>query len=159
MQVGDFASALVPATDAAQRGFRLILPKESDQRAALVGSGTAAPAFAGRNYRTVRIGTKVLKPIWEKGDATPWVSGVLSDRIPALEFFETPDPKPQADARHAFGTGNWAVLHALENGAQRGSDGKKWDVLVTLRDAQGESRLQLSFELDAPLPPLDQWPK
>jgi hypothetical protein len=158
MRIGDFASALVPGANGAARTFRLILPKESDQK---VAAGSAAPTavFAGRNYRTVRIGSKVLKPIWEKGDASPWISGAMSEPLPALEFFEAPDPKTQPDARHSFSSGNWAILRALEGGAERRRDGRQWDLHVPLRDAQGDSRLQLTVELDEALPPLDQWPR
>jgi hypothetical protein len=138
-----------------------LLPPEGEQRKALAAAGASATSgagFAGRVYRTVRIGDKVIKPIWEKGDASPWLAGIVSDRLPLLEFFEGPDPRTTADAKHTFG-GEWGVLRALESGAHRHLDGKKWDLVLTLRDAQGESRLQLTIELEAPLPPVAQWPR
>jgi hypothetical protein len=160
LRIGEFASAVVPPAAGTPRGFRLILPKESDQRAALTRSGAnSATAFAGRNYRTIRIGSKVLKPIWEKGDTAPWIAGGVSDPLAAIEFFEAPDPKPEADAKYTFGSGNWGVLRALEAGSQRRNDGKTWDIILPLRDTHGESRLQLTIEFDAPLPPLEQWPR
>ncbi len=157
-QMAAFATQLVGA-DGGSAVVKLVLVRDRDQ-AAVIERALDAPSgprqALARIYPSLRVAGRTFRPrgLPENVEVDKFP---VAAPLPRIEFFTTPDSRPQPDAVIEPGAG-WGVLRLLQQGAVRRADGKEWDTVIRLRDGGTELVLAVTAVFDQPLPPLDRWP-
>jgi hypothetical protein len=157
-RLGAFANPLL-APDGSSAGVQLVLLRDRDQAATIervLGPANSPRQAIARIYPSLRISGRNFRP---RGmpENTVLDKFSLSAPLPQIEFFTTPDPKAEPDARVASGPG-WGVIRLLQAGAVRRADGKEWDTVIHLADRGTDLVLAVTIVFDQPLPALDRWP-
>lgn len=157
-QMAAFAAQLLGA-DGRPVTAKLVLVRDRDQ-AGVIERTLRLPAdprqALARVYPSMRIAGRNFRPRGLPQDTEVQKLSVAAP-LPRMEFFTTPDPRPQADAVLESDPG-WGVLRLLQQGAVRRAEGKEWDTALRLRDGDTDLVLAVTVVFDQPLPPLDRWP-
>jgi hypothetical protein len=137
----------------------LVLVRDRDQAAVIeraLGAASGPRQALARIYPSLRVTGRTFRArgLPENMELDKFS---MAAPLPRIEFFTTPDSRPQPDAVLEPGAG-WGVLRLLQQGAVRRAEGKEWDTVIRLRDGGTELVLAVTVVFDQPLPPLDRWP-
>jgi len=157
-KLGAFAPLLLGANGNPEIATLRIL-KETEQAAAIeraMGTRPELRQLLGRIFPTIRLDGRSFRERSLEADLEVDALAV-SAPLPRLEFFTTPDAKPQPDAEIAASKA-WGALRLIQQGSARQQDGKEWDAVIRLNDRGSQYLLAVSITLDQPLPLLEDWP-
>ena len=160
-QLAGFANQLITA-DGSAAVVKLVLLRDRDQAATIeraLGAPSGPRQPVARVYPSIRISGRNFRPrgLPENLELDKFSAAAP---LPRIEFFTTPDPKPEPDAKIEPGSA-WGALRLIQtstNNAVRRADGKEWDAVVKLNERGTDLVLAVSIVFDQPLPTLDRWP-
>jgi hypothetical protein len=153
-----FATPLL-AADGNPTGVKLVLLRDRDQAPTVervLGAPNGPRQPSARVYPSIRVAGRSFRPRGLPENTILDKFGLAAPLSP-IEFFTTPDPKPEPDARIASGAA-WGALRLLQTGAVRQAEGKEWEAVIRLNDRGTELVLAVLLTFDQPLPALDRWP-
>lgn len=153
--VAAFGQLLVGPGGESQK-VRVLLVRDRDQQATIERVlGPGQRQLLSRVYRSARIAGRDFRTVSADGQTV--LELALAEAPPDLELSTTADPKPTPDARHTF-SGGWGILRLLQDASVRRPDGRQWETVVRVTDAEGEMALALIVEFERGLPPVAEWP-
>ncbi|HWA24646.1 MAG TPA: type VI secretion protein IcmF/TssM N-terminal domain-containing protein [Lacunisphaera sp.] len=153
-----FAAPLL-AADGSPTTVKLVLLRDRDQAPTVervLGAPSGQRLPSARVYPSIRVAGRSFRA---RGlpENTQLDKFSISAPLSPIEFFNTPDPKAEADAKIATGSA-WGALRLLQAGAVRQADGKEWETVLRLNDRGTELVLAVQVTFNQPLPALDRWP-
>lgn len=157
-RVGGIADALVTA-DGQPMPVTITILNYAEQRRQLMrqlGTEEFGSKFIGNIWRVVRFGAQRIRV--ETRQDTDLGRLPVSETVLRLEFFKNVD---DADPHRNFVLdAPWAPVRLLQEPfARRLSGGKDWEIMLSLRDDNGQDRyLLLLFRFEQSLPEIEQWP-
>jgi hypothetical protein len=149
----------VLADDGRPAAVTLVIPGQKEQRRRLAmqfGTENFGASSVSNLWRVMRVGN--LQKRTEDKAAVDMVRFPVSDGSVRIDFFRNVgDSEP--DRLFAYNS-PWAVLQLIQAPASRRlPGGKNWEILVSLKDANGQERfLPLELQFERALPEIDLWP-
>ena len=157
-RVGIVSEALL-AEEGQPTAVVVTLLGRADQRRTLMkqlGTEEFGSKFIGNIWRTIRFGTERFRTESQTDKDIGHLT--VADTSLLIDFFKF-DDDAQPD-RHFTFTGPWAIIQLIQEPiVRRLSGGKNWEVMLPLRDDNGQDRyVLLILKFERPLPEIEQWP-
>jgi len=157
-RLAGYATSLAGANGMAQI-VKLFVARDKDQAPIIeriAGTSASTRVLVGRVFPSMRMAGRDFRVRGLMENAELGRFG-LADKLPAIEFSTTPDPKATPDAKIELGE-SWSLLRLLSQGSIRRAEGQEWDAVIRIKDGKSEVMLAVTIVLEKPLPPVSEWP-